>query len=167
MRPGRTEGLAERGLQLQHPNPTLSAKTGNGALRPASGFLCARQGFEGGAVLNDVPAARQSSDRPRRAVRAANRIPPSPPKPETGPCAPLPAFAYLLIYFPDRPQAGLGPYFRSWSKVGKDRAGGLLPPGGRGPKTSPLRPREPSSGFAAFEPPGGSHGRRGLQSDAP
>ncbi len=49
-------------------------------------------GIRRGAVLNDVPVARQSSDRPRRAVRAANRIPPSPPKPETGPCVPLPAF---------------------------------------------------------------------------
>ena len=38
-------------------------------------FIC-QEGFEGGAVLNDVPVARQSSDRPRRAVRAANRIPP-------------------------------------------------------------------------------------------
>ena len=33
-----------------------------------------------GAVVNGVPVARQSCDRPRRVVRAANRIPPGGPR---------------------------------------------------------------------------------------
>lgn len=32
-------------------------------------FPSVKEGFEGGAILNDVPVARQSRDRPRRGAR--------------------------------------------------------------------------------------------------